>query len=73
MTMGMTNGNSNCGMFAGSTNWDFGCTSDAYGKTLPSSNSNGLIKSCNWGLTTDSTKSGIETDISSNIKYIIKY
>lgn len=74
MTLGLTNGSQNFGLF-NSANDSIQLAGQAgYGQSIGYTN-RGSATNANvfCGITTDATKSGIETEISSNIKYVIKY
>lgn len=76
--LGLTDGTNNATVFSttnGNVSYAY-CPSQNYGATTGSpwnqgSGSMGHDKVI--GITTDSSKSGIESDISSNVNYIIKY
>ena len=73
----LTEGTKICGAYTkaggGGLNFNTGNTNKNIGadrvETSGGSLSNGLV----IGITTDETKSGIESTVSSNIKYVIKY
>jgi len=76
ITLGLTNGSYNYGLQAGSGTY-IGFLQeklDLYGKNVGTSggNPNGTGQ-IGVGVTTDSSKSGIETEVNSNINYAIKY
>lgn len=73
LVLGFTNGTNNYGLVGagGQSAYLFGSTS-AYGTTVSTSGSYTVVGG-KLGITTDVSKSGIETEISSNINYIIKF
>ena len=77
MTLGLTDGTNNMGFYSSSQNGNamVGYAANAYGTNTGTSQSEVamLNRFHTLGVTTDPTKSGIETDISSSIKYVIKY
>jgi len=73
MTLGLTNGTTNAGAFYGTT--AIAGNDNIYGTSIGTSQG-----TSNWpptnktiGITTDPTKSGIESEISLNISYAIRY
>ena len=72
MTLGLTEGTNN-GCLAEHQSYGL-IVSGSYGGTIGTSyTSSSLISNKNLGITLDSSKSGIESEINSNIKYIVKY
>lgn len=76
MTLGLTDSINNGGL----THWHdanghaLGAMPNTYGKLIGTAASGTeLVPYVSYGITTDPTKSGIETNISSSIKYVIKY
>ena len=68
ITLGLTNGDDN---FAHkSSGYDY---KSLYGKNIGYTEASGAIETGGVGITTDSAKSGIESEINLNIKYVIKY
>ena len=74
MTIGFTN---NRGLVSGNTNFALANLTSAYGSLSGTSsttfNTANAQSSTTLGITTDPTKSGIESEINSNINYIMKY
>lgn len=62
MALGLTNGTNNYGMSSGGSS-SIGASSDVYGLELPQSNGNLIGNVGAIGITTDSSKSGMITDI----------
>ena len=76
IALGLSNGSYNYGLQAGSATYSgfLQEITTLYGKTLGTSGGNPQgIGQIATGITTDSSKSGIETEIDSNIHYVIKY
>ena len=78
IALGLTNGTYDFGIVTNQSSTDnkFLFQQDAYGQAVGSLHNSAPVNSPNaatYGITTDSTKSGIETEISSNINYIIKF
>lgn len=75
MTLGIMNGTNTAGIANGytETNTLAGWTG-SYGKSIGITRAgNTLATDKTWGITTDSSKSGIESEVNSNIHYVIKY
>jgi hypothetical protein len=76
MTLGFTDGTYNYGLIGGSgKEWNNDLfNTGTYGKPVNTVISGtASVTSNSIGITTDQTKSGIESEINSNINYIIKY
>ena len=76
ITLGLTDGTNNYGFQAGSDGQNrYVLSTGMYGQQVGSGSNVGDVPtgSAHYGITTDSTKSGIESEINSDIKYIIKY
>ena len=75
--IGMTNGSANFGLTVGANGSITGvvsATTGGYGQTLPASKGHDTTTgNANFGLTTDTSKSGIVADLSSGAVVIIKY
>ena len=73
MTLGLTSGDQNWGLTCNSGTMAFYKTGP-YGQPVGNiTNTGSDAANKNMGITLDSTKSGIESDVSNNINYIIKY
>ena len=78
IAVGLTNGTYNFGIITNQSSSDnkFLFQQDAYGQAVGSLHNSAPVNSPNaatYGITTDPTKSGIETETNSNINYVIKY
>ena len=74
MTLGMTNGIENVGLYRSGLLNALNAQTGIYGSSVGTSASgSNPTTGISMGITTDTIKSGIETEISSNVKYVIKY
>lgn len=72
MVLGLTNGTNTGGLGRLAQYYNV-VVSSGYGKAVSASYGSGTVYSGLFGITSDSTKSGMESEINSNISYAIKF